>query len=312
MLIGQTISLSSQFFPTLMMHLVKTNALKSIRTRRTTIKRVKANIGRRPSHGSEAILNFASSIHFGESLRAAYAQAVPFPHLVIDNAARAMDLEKCSSAFPPPEDPRWFNYPDSERNQRNKQVMWDMDEIPRPVKRVIHEMLSRRFVRFVETISGIPSLIPDHTLYGGGLHQTGRLGRLDVHVDHDFNPVMKLYRRVTALLYLSHWKPHWGGSLELWEGERSIRGERLIMRRRSLEPNFNRLVIFTNSEDSYHGYPKPITCPSDVTRKSLAVYYLSVEPHPSYCTDSHHKARFLPCPAKSELRLGRLPTARVS
>ena len=40
-------------------------------------------------------------------------------------------------------------------------------------------------------------------------------------------------------------------------------------------PIFNRLVIFNTTDYTYHGLPEPINCPSNMSRKSLALYYFS-------------------------------------
>ena len=40
-------------------------------------------------------------------------------------------------------------------------------------------------------------------------------------------------------------------------------------------PIFNRCVVFSTTDFSYHGHPDPLTCPEDRTRKSLALYYYS-------------------------------------
>jgi hypothetical protein len=42
---------------------------------------------------------------------------------------------------------------------------------------------------------------------------------------------------------------------------------------KSIEPIFNRCVIFNTDADSFHGHPTPLNSPKDVTRKSLALYY---------------------------------------
>jgi hypothetical protein len=47
-------------------------------------------------------------------------------------------------------------------------------------------------------------------------------------------------------------------------------------REAQIDPIFNRCVIFTTTDTSYHGHPVPLTCPPGVTRKSLALYYYSV------------------------------------
>ena len=38
-------------------------------------------------------------------------------------------------------------------------------------------------------------------------------------------------------------------------------------------PVFNRCVVFSTTETSYHGHPDPLTCPDNRARRSLATYY---------------------------------------
>ena len=42
-----------------------------------------------------------------------------------------------------------------------------------------------------------------------------------------------------------------------------------------IEPIFNKAVLFDTSQNSWHGFPDPITCPVGKMRKSIAVYYLT-------------------------------------
>ena len=44
---------------------------------------------------------------------------------------------------------------------------------------------------------------------------------------------------------------------------------------KKIAPNFNRMVIFSTNDFSNHGHPDPITCPDDISRKSIALYYFS-------------------------------------
>jgi hypothetical protein len=39
------------------------------------------------------------------------------------------------------------------------------------------------------------------------------------------------------------------------------------------------MLIFTTSEDSFHGHPDALTCPDDVARRSMALYYFTEEEH---------------------------------
>ena len=59
-----------------------------------------------------------------------------------------------------------------------------------------------------------------------------------------------------------------GGKLELWSPNMQ-RCERAIA------PLFNRLVVFSTTEHSFHGHPHPLACPPDRSRRSLALYYYS-------------------------------------
>ena len=44
---------------------------------------------------------------------------------------------------------------------------------------------------------------------------------------------------------------------------------------RRILPEFNRLVVFSTTDFSFHGHPEPLTCPADRVRQSLALYYYS-------------------------------------
>jgi Rps23 Pro-64 3,4-dihydroxylase Tpa1-like proline 4-hydroxylase len=72
------------------------------------------------------------------------------------------------------------------------------------------------------------------------------------------------------LLYLNRdWKDEYGGELELWSRDMS-RCERRI------RPLAGRCVIFSTTETSFHGHPRPLTCPAGESRKSVATYYYTL------------------------------------
>jgi Rps23 Pro-64 3,4-dihydroxylase Tpa1-like proline 4-hydroxylase len=92
-----------------------------------------------------------------------------------------------------------------------------------------------------------------------------------VHADFNFYKRLNLYRRLNLLIYLNeNWKESWGGDLELWDRT----GKRCVQR---ISPLFNRAVIFDTSNYSYHGHPRPLECPEERSRKSVALYYYTVE-----------------------------------
>jgi hypothetical protein len=82
---------------------------------------------------------------------------------------------------------------------------------------------------------------------------------------------------VNLILYLNPgWHEEWGGSIELWE--RSAE-KKMVCCAARYPPLLNRALIFTTDERSLHGFPDPLTCPPGHSRKSLALYYYTVEPN---------------------------------
>ncbi len=172
-------------------------------------------------------------------------------------------LKDCERVFPKP-DISWWKY---ENPLERKWARNDVHNFPGELRALISELQSKRFVTILEGITGIDGLIVDHGLNGGGLHQITQGGKLDIHADYNYHPITKLDRRVNVLVYLnSDWASSWKGSLELWD-----KGMTHCID--TYSPIINRMVIFNVTDDAFHGHPDPLACPSDVTRKSIALYY---------------------------------------
>ena len=155
--------------------------------------------------------------------------------------------------------------------ENNKFASDKYELIPDNIRYVLDQLNSATFINFLEELTGIKGLIADPHYVGGGMHQTVRGGSLGIHVDFNKHSLFNLYRRINVLLYLNKdWKEEWGGSLELWDHKVQKCYEKVL-------PVYNRLAIFTTSEGSQHGYPDPLTCPKEETRKSLAWYYYTVD-----------------------------------
>jgi Rps23 Pro-64 3,4-dihydroxylase Tpa1-like proline 4-hydroxylase len=124
-------------------------------------------------------------------------------------------------------------------------------------------------LKYLEELTGISNLVGDELLMGGGLHKITSGGKLAVHKDYNVHPIKKMYRRLNLLIYLNRdWKKEWGGNLELWDKD-------YTRPQVSVEPLFNRAVIFTISENSLHGHPTPLNTPENVSRNSIALYYFT-------------------------------------
>lgn len=186
-----------------------------------------------------------------------FQNAQPFPHIVVDNLFGPNRMRRAAAEFPPADDPRWLTYPDEkERGKRcGGPEMWGPE-----VQRWFEDAWSPEFVQYIEGITGISPLTPDHV--GGGMHMTTEGGRLASHVDFNIHPDHpKLERRINVLLFLNEdWDPEWGGSLLLGEN-RDV----------EIVPDFGKVVIFATSDKSWHGHPDPIVGAHE--RKSLACYF---------------------------------------
>ena len=136
---------------------------------------------------------------------------------------------------------------------------------------LIASLNAKPFLEYLTALTGIAGLIPDPYLDGAGFHQIVRGGKLKVHADFNVHAIMRTYRRLNLLLYLNaDWPAEWGGNLELWPPDMSAPSQ-------VIAPLFNRTVIFNTTSTSYHGHPHPLSGPPDAVRRSLALYYYTVE-----------------------------------
>jgi hypothetical protein len=166
--------------------------------------------------------------------------------------------------FPKPVDIKWHNY---DRQTEKKLASYDERTFGKNTRSLFYQFNSKPFLEFLSTLTGIPNLISDPYLRGGGLHQIKRGGFLKIHVDFNKHDHLDLDRRLNVLLYLNtNWKEEYGGHLELWDKDMKQCGSKIL-------PVFNRCAIFSTTSFSFHGHPELLQCPEGMTRKSMALYY---------------------------------------
>lgn len=212
-----------------------------------------------------------------------YQQNAPYPNISFDNFLTPSAAEAAMTAFPAVTDAGWIHYV---HVNEKKHGLNKMDLLSEPIQAVIREMNSPQFVAYLSKLTGIPNLLSDDSLEGGGLHQSKRNGFLNVHADFTVHPHKRNWRRrVNLLIYLNKdWQPEYRGDLELWD--RKMQG--VVTK---IAPIFNRCAIFNTDEDSYHGLPDPILCPDDMTRKSIALYYFTEEATAPTLRATNYRAR---------------------
>ena len=206
-----------------------------------------------------------------------YRTADPFPHIVLDDVFEPELLTQVLVEFDAMDRDKWRV---RDKGHDRKWATEDIQHFGPTTRSFVNQLNSGLFLNFLEGLTGIEGLIADPHLRGGGLHEIRRNGVLGVHADFNLYPRLNVWRRLNLLLYLNqNWDPAWGGALELWDRS----GQRCV---KSIEPIFNRVVIFDTSNCSYHGHPHALMCPDDRARKSIALYYYTamkpedeIDPH---------------------------------
>jgi Rps23 Pro-64 3,4-dihydroxylase Tpa1-like proline 4-hydroxylase len=197
-----------------------------------------------------------------------YGTANPFPHLVIDDFFNSQVLDRVLDEWPHVETPNVDNYHDGTYTKLKYASNYRMRLGPY-TRSVLTQLAEPPFLEALEKVTGIDGLLPDPYLWGGGLHFTRSGGKLAVHADFNKHFKFKLDRRLNLLLYLNRgWTETNQGWLELWDREMKSCVKRV-------SPVFNRTVIFSTTDFSFHGQPEAIQGPPDLFRRSIALYYYS-------------------------------------
>jgi Rps23 Pro-64 3,4-dihydroxylase Tpa1-like proline 4-hydroxylase len=201
--------------------------------------------------------------------REAFHSARPFRHVLIDSFFAESFAEQLLADFPP--------FDAALAKNEIYGGVWGKAANPKiraiaPVYRKLYDLIeSQAFLDFISRITGIPDLLFDPAMFGGGTHENLHGQDLDPHVDFNYDEARRLHRRLNLIVYLNkEWLPEWGGSLELHSNPRKPEENHC----QSFSPIFNRAVLFETNEYSWHGFPR-IELPVGErhrSRKSISIY----------------------------------------
>ena len=199
----------------------------------------------------------------GRELNYNYKNEIPYSHCVIDNLVNPKLLKQIIKEFQiNKKNLQEFNNPNEK-----KLASSDWNDFGKNTKELIKYFNSPNFINFLELLTDIDGLVADDYLEGGGLHQINSGGFLKIHADFNKHSITNLDRRLNVLLFLNEkWLKEWGGDFEIWSKDAKCCEKRI-------SPIFNRMVIFSTTDYSYHGHPDPLNCPEGISRKSMALYY---------------------------------------
>ncbi len=223
------------------------------------------------------MINYTELLLKAKELNDVFTSQVPYPHIIIDNfISDESILDEVLKTFPSKNDIDFYKYD----NQLEKKLAMDqLHLLPTNIQTLLREFNSPNFLNFLEVLTGIDSLIPDPYYRGGGIHCIETGGKLDVHIDFNIHPKLKIHRRLNVILYLNKdWKEEYNGDFQVWEGHKE-NDKHVLTKLHN--------IVFATSEKSYHGHPEPLNTPNDINRKSLALYYYTVDRPENEIVDKH-------------------------
>jgi len=228
-----------------------------------------------------------------------FAEARPFPHLVIENFFTPDFCREICTQFPPFQEAAALNEDGVVGQKATQERVRELG----PAYLELDDLVqSAEFLALVGKLTGIEGLQYDPWYFGGGTHENRHGQDLDPHIDFNYHPITRQHRRLNLIVYLNEaWDEAWGGSLQLHRDPRRERAEDEVV---TVPPLLNRCVIFETSERSWHGFER-IDLPGDqrqLSRRSFALYfYTKTRPaeqvalaHSTVYIERHLPERFVP------------------
>ena len=234
-------------------------------------------------------------------IQRAFQQARPFRYVQIDNFLKPEICEQLLRDFPSFDKKKAI---DELGNVGGKAVIEDVRSISQFYSSFYDFINSKQFLNTMSNLTGVPDLIADETLFGGGTHENLHGQYLDAHIDFNIDERRMLHRRLNLLIYLNkEWEESWGGAIELHSNPRTPQTDEI----RSFLPLFNRAVIFETNEYSWHGFPV-IRLPEEkkhLSRKSFSIY-LYTKDRPAEEVVAPHTTFYVARPFPSHVKPGQV------
>jgi len=215
-----------------------------------------------------------------EDLQATYKNAKPFPHVVIDDLFSEELLDSLLSEMAGMTKEQWSHIEQDSRERTAR--MRSAAELGAAGAQLLSIVNSAAFLYLLSEITGVWQLLPDPYLQGAGYASMRRGDYFNVHSDRNVAYDTGLIRRLAVIVYLNKtWKPEYHGQLELWNSDATSCDA-------TVDPLFNKTVIFEVAYPNFHGVPVPLACPADCKRQSFILYFHTagsletpVKPHTS-------------------------------
>jgi len=206
-----------------------------------------------------------------KKLEKGYINLYPFPFILIDNFLNENVIENLIS------DTNKLNSEEADGKFINSSNIYEYNKfaftknLGSSLEKIFDELVSDSFINYIEKCTGITGIIRnDKKLFGAGIHRIHKGGYLGIHTDFNIFYHEKygfIDRRINLLIYLNKdWEESFKGELWLCDEQNLKICEKIL-------PIMNRCIIFNTTTKSLHGHPEVLSCPDNMYRQSIAVYY---------------------------------------
>jgi Rps23 Pro-64 3,4-dihydroxylase Tpa1-like proline 4-hydroxylase len=146
---------------------------------------------------------------------------------------------------------------------------YQMDDYDSLLEDVIYAFQDEKVIQLVSEICDLEDISGDENLYAGGLSLMEKDNFLNPHLDNSHDKDRNRWRVLNLLYYVTpNWTLENGGNLEVWSNG-------LKQAQTTIESKFNRLVVMTTHQKSWHSVSKVL---KDDVRRCVSNYYFSNTP----------------------------------
>lgn len=196
-----------------------------------------------------------------------------FPHYTQDNILDKEVALTIQNEILELSDDMWDRY---DNPFEQKFTLRDKNNLPQKCNELFTYLTSEEWLEKLSKFTGY-KLINDPTKNFWGVHKYRDGDYLDIHTDAGMHPQTKQKKQITLGIYLSKdWKYSNAGHLQLWSGDNASNNNAKIYEcKKTILPLFNRLVLFSCNDYSWHGNPEAVKCKNGEVRIFLTISYLS-------------------------------------
>ena len=150
-----------------------------------------------------------------------------------------------------------------------KFTAYQMDLYDSLLEDLIYAFQDEKVIQLISGICDLEQVYGDENLYAGGLSLMEKDNFLNPHLDNSHDKDRERWRVLNLLYYVTpNWTLENGGNLEVWPNG-------LKQAQTTIESKFNRLVVMTTHQKSWHSVSKVL---KEDIRCCVSNYYFSKQP----------------------------------